>query len=98
MTQIITAPLWSSIGPTRMLGLQPGLSCAGRIDNMAFSPNSNGFGLPAMYLGTPGGGVWRSTDFTTKSPSWWPLTDHLPDLTDAQRVNLNKITSIAVDP
>jgi hypothetical protein len=55
-------------------------------------------GTAAMYLGTAGGGVWRSTDFTTTTPTWTPLLDHFPPSFLLPRVRgLSNIGALAVD-
>src|SRR5437016_4608607 len=71
---------WLAVGPApedaHGFGVAAGVS--GRVWTIAISPNFDGFGTPAMFLGINGGGVWRSTDFTSASPTWIPLTDFLP--------------------
>jgi hypothetical protein len=91
-------PTWTSLGPSHLTGLENFLPCAGRIDTVDVSPDFDGRGTPAMYLGTPGGGVWRSSDFTSSAPTWTPLTDHPPGVTDADRVNMNVVSTLCVDP
>jgi hypothetical protein len=52
-----------------------------------------------MYLGTAGGGIWRSTDFTSGSPTWVPLLDHFPASFPLARLRgLSNIGALAVDP
>jgi hypothetical protein len=51
-----------------------------------------------MFLAMPGGGVWRSADFQSAAPTWIPLTDHLPGIDDTDRVGLNVVSTLAVDP
>lgn len=93
------AQTWSCIGPFQVEGMSNKvLPCGGRIDSIAFSPNFNGAGISAMFLATPGGGVWRSSNFTSESPFWLPVTDHLPGVAENQRVGINVMTSVAVDP
>ena len=91
------APTWSPIGPATLMGVA-GLPCGGLVSAIEVSPDYDGNGLPAMYLGTEGGGVWRSINFEDPSPSWVPLTDHVPGLTHAARVGVTKVPTIAVDP
>src|SRR5262245_5260227 len=55
---------------------------AGRIDAIAFDPSN-----PAiLYIGSPGGGVWRTHD---NGGTWTSLTDALPMLA---------VSDIAIDP
>ena len=90
---------WRFIGPAHLTGLPDNvLPCAGRIDGMDFSQDYDGSGNPALYLAMPGGGIWRSPDFMSISPTWTPLTDHLPGISDARRVDLNVVSTLAVDP
>jgi len=76
--------VWQPLGPDSWYvgpywGWNPGV---GRINVIAVSPsNSN-----VIYVGTPGGGLWRSHD---GGISWTPLTDNLPVL---------GVTGIAIDP
>jgi hypothetical protein len=91
--------LWSDIGPSNVAGL-PGnvLPGGGRIDGIDVSPDYDGAGHSAMFLAMPGGGVWRSADFQSATPTWIPLTDHLPGIDDSDRVGLNVVSTLAVDP
>ena len=41
------------------------------------------------WIGSVNGGVWKTTNFTSASPTWVPLTDHMPSLS---------ISSLALDP
>jgi hypothetical protein len=74
------------------------LPCGGRIDGIDVSSDFDGAGTSAMYLATPGGGIWRSSDFAGATPTWTPLTDHLPGIADVDRVNLNVVSTLSVDP
>ncbi|WP_285486008.1 hypothetical protein [Amycolatopsis taiwanensis] len=51
-----------------------------------------------MYIGTNGGGVWRSTDFAAASPTWTPLTDRWPNVSPQHGQNLLNVGALAVDP
>jgi len=71
---------------------------SGRITAIAFSIDYDRQDTAAMFIGTEGGGIWRSTDFREPSPTWQPLTDNLPvALPSAERAGLLAISSIAVD-
>mgnify|MGYP005990742083 CR=1 FL=1 len=60
---------WTLVGPstppTSSVGFYPGM---GRINTLAF----NGTDTNTMYVGTPGGGVWKTTNGGT---SWTPKGD-----------------------
>ncbi|ABF42934.1 hypothetical protein Acid345_3934 [Candidatus Koribacter versatilis Ellin345] len=57
----------------------------GRVTAIAIDPTTSGASL-TVYIGTGGGGVWKSTDSGT---TWTPLTDTQANLT---------IGSLAIDP
>lgn len=52
---------WRSIGPFR----------AGRVSAVAGVPGNNA----VFYIGTPGGGVWKTTD---GGNTWFPISDSVP--------------------
>jgi hypothetical protein len=75
---------WVSIGPQPAIfdthyGLQ---TWSGRVNAIAIDPSHPN----VMYLGSDGGGVWRSSD---TGASWVPLSDFAQSL---------QISSIAIDP
>ncbi len=77
-TEATTAD-WSFMGLTSSAGGYEGI---GRINCVAFHPTvANTF-----YVGSPGGGVWKTTD---GGSTWACLTDNLPVL---------GVTNIAIDP
>ena len=61
-------PFWFSVGPSSTDG-----SGIGRADRIAFHPSNENI----FYVGTSGGGLWRTTNGGT---SWQALTDHIPSL------------------
>src|SRR5436305_373020 len=67
--------VFAPVGPAPELDGNVGMS--GRVNVIAISPSYDGAGTAAMFLGTAGGGIWRSTDFTSAAPTWTPLTDKL---------------------
>ncbi len=69
---------WQLIGDAVVPGNGGG---AGRINAVRFDPNNN----QIIYLGTAGGGVWKSTT----NGSWQPLSDFLP---------VTSIADVAIDP
>jgi hypothetical protein len=68
---------WTPIGPApinngQTAGFNP---VSGRVTGVAADPGSP----DTIYLATAGGGVWKTTNATSSSPTWNPLTDHLTD-------------------
>ena len=61
-------PYWTSIGPASVNG-----AGIGRADRIAFHPTDPDI----FYVGTPAGGLWRTTN---GGSTWSPLTDHIPSL------------------
>jgi len=74
---------WSLIGPTTPpqsnIGFYPGM---GRVNTIAF----NGTDTNTMYIGSPAGGVWKTTD---AGNSWTAKGDDLPNM---------GISHIVIDP
>jgi Secretion system C-terminal sorting domain len=64
-------PGWSSIGPTP--AHYDGYSVSGRCDFVKYDPENPNI----VYLGTAGGGLWKSIDWGN---TWMPLTDDLKSL------------------
>ncbi|MEG9431300.1 choice-of-anchor D domain-containing protein [Terriglobus sp. ADX1] len=65
---------WTAVGPVQVQSLSYGL-VTGRVTSLALDPNdvSNN----TLYVGTSGGGVWKSTNAASSSVSFTPLTDTL---------------------
>jgi len=62
---------WSAIGPFGTLASgSPGV---GRVNVIVSDPTDEDI----VYLGTPGGGLWKST---TGGGNWQPMTDYMPTL------------------
>jgi len=82
-------PTWDSQGPGPVTGgLVEGIPdepVTGAIEAIAPHPTN-----PAVvYVGTVGGGIWKTTNYTDPTPTWEPVTDQLPSL---------GITALAFDP
>jgi hypothetical protein len=94
---------WTPVGPDQVASgpIAGNAPLAGRVDAIAVSPNFDGRGDAAMFLGTAHGGVWRSTNFTAPAPTWVPLTDDVGErlgLRPEQQVGLSGIGALTVDP
>ncbi|HEV3343584.1 MAG TPA: hypothetical protein VG125_24645, partial [Pirellulales bacterium] len=71
------APAWQPIGPAPIVGGQTAgsLTVSGRVTGIATDPAD----ANTVYLAAAGGGVWKTTNATSASPTWTPLTDNLTD-------------------
>lgn len=105
---------WKAVGPAPEFipssfdtggSVSPGQNVSGLVSALAFSPDSDGRGTPALYLGTAGGGVWVSNNFQGNNPTWKPLTDFagLPgpppvNPADGRGTGAINVGAVAVDP
>ncbi len=70
--------VWTPIGPAPILDGQPvGMDAqrnpvSGAVNILAPNPTDPNI----MYLGAVNGGVWRTNNATSSSPTWTPLTDN----------------------
>jgi len=73
---------WTPVGPDAVASgyIVGNATLSGRVNAIAISPNFDGHGTRAMFLGTAHGGVWRSSDFASIGPAWVPLTDNVGKL------------------
>ena len=73
-------PIWVNQGPGQVLGGGSvgitGQPVSGAIQAVAVHP----FNADIVFIGTVGGGVWRTTNATAASPTWTALGDSLPSL------------------
>ena len=94
---------WQAFGPSPQANgyysLTPGVqeNVSGRCTAIAYSPNYDGQGNAALYLGTHGGGVWRSTNFASTTPTWTPLTDNIGATPELENGSID-VGSLAVSP
>jgi hypothetical protein len=77
---------WIPLGPSPQLNPNgvlgtggPPEATSGRVTALTFGTYHN---LSALYAGTAGGGVWRSTDYNGPTPHWTPLTDNIGNAID----------------
>lgn len=65
---------WKPVGPVQVQSLSYGL-VTGRVTALALDPNDATNNT--LYVGSSGGGVWKSTNAASSSASFTPLTDTL---------------------
>jgi hypothetical protein len=86
-------PVWTSLGPETVLrSTTSGLSdsVSGRVSALAISPLCERQGRCRLWVGTAGGGVWRTDDaLNTLDPKWQWI---------GRGLGTNSIGSLAVDP
>ena len=93
-TTPLNAP-WVSLGPSAVATANYGL-ISGRITSIAADPsNAN-----VVYAGTTGGGIWKSMDATSSSPTFAPLTDALVTSEDCAAPTLASLSigALTVQP
>ncbi|MBS1903889.1 MAG: hypothetical protein JSS75_09310 [Bacteroidetes bacterium] len=73
---------WRVLGPSLFDALDNNNGATGRVSVIRFAPNDTN----TIFVGTPDGGAWRTTDGGT---NWKPLTDRIPNL---------GVSDIAIDP
>ena len=86
-------PVWTSLGPETVLqSATSGLaqSVSGRVSALAISPKCERQGACRLWVGTAGGGVWRTDDaLSTVDPKWQWI---------GRGLGTNSIGSLALDP
>jgi hypothetical protein len=88
---------WQPLGPTAVVSQNYGL-VTGRITALALDP-SDATGN-TLYVGATGGGVWRSQNAGTSSPTniiFTPLTDNLLAMSGAGNVSIS-VGALTVQP
>src|SRR5215472_10685064 len=83
---------WTALGPApeagwRNGGYQPPMDISGRVSALAYSPDiyanlkipgfPNLLQTPALFVGSASGGIWRTTDVSSNSPSWQAVSDNI---------------------
>ncbi len=86
-----TSGVWSRQGPTNHTLVGDGYNGGiGRVNVIAFHPSN----ASTIYLGTPAGGLWRTTNGGT---TWTPLTDGMPRIgVSGIAVNYNNANTIYI--
>ena len=91
VTSLLGLPVWTEQGPSQIRdGQVVGLAAqnnpvAGAIEAIAAHPTN----VDIVYIAAANGGIWKTTNATSASPNWTPLTDQYPSLA---------VTSIAFSP
>ena len=91
ITALASLPSWSPLGPSQIprgqtdITAGPRQTVSGRVSAIAVDPNNS----DVVYVGGAQGGVWKTTNATSASPSWTALTDSQPSLA---------VGTIAIDP
>ena len=65
----LSTTTWTGIGPGPIMGTS--YPASGRVNVAVPDPKNS----DVMYVGTPGGGVWMTDDWTDTTPTWTPLTE-----------------------
>jgi hypothetical protein len=87
--RLVPSQTWIEQGPGVILGgaqLPPLYPTTGAVEALAIDPTN----ADVVYAGTVNGGVWKTTNATSQSPTWAPLTD--------QQLPYLDINSLAVSP
>ncbi|NDA67176.1 MAG: hypothetical protein EBY09_11130, partial [Verrucomicrobia bacterium] len=101
---VLTNSIWTAQGPAPA-------SLAGNVDGITGNPAAGAVNriLPhptnpnVVYVGTVNGGVWKTTNAASASPTWVPLTDRLQSLSvgalafDSQDATFNTIIAGVAD-
>ena len=75
--ELASLPSWTALGPSRIPAGQtdrtagPRTTVSGRVSAIAVDPTNS----DVVYAGGAQGGVWKSTNATSGSPTWTQLTD-----------------------
>ncbi|HZY58963.1 MAG TPA: hypothetical protein VFE56_04325, partial [Candidatus Binataceae bacterium] len=88
------SPAWQAAGPAQILSPIYG-ALSGRVGSLALDP-SDATGN-TLYVGALGGGVWKSTNAASSSPTFSPLTDSLAVWQSGATPSLS-IGAITVEP
>jgi hypothetical protein len=88
---------WQALGPSAVISQNYGL-VTGRITALALDPEDHTGNT--LFVGTTGGGIWKSQNAGTSSPmniTFIPLTDNLPAMSNALDASIS-IGALSVQP
>jgi hypothetical protein len=86
--------VWQPVGPMQVSTSAWGL-VTGRVTSLAADPSDTSGNT--LYVGTTGGGVWKSTTAAQANPTFLPLTDDLSAYSSASLTSLS-IGAMSVQP
>ena len=78
--------VWAPIGPSPID--QGAITANGQVTAIAVNPNNSDI----IFIGTAWGGVWRTRDANSPTPTWTPIFDRAPAL------GVGEPGAIAIDP
>ena len=88
---ITNSPIWADAGPNNVSGGQVSNITSGNVIGAisALAPDLSDITGNTLYAGGVNGGVWKTKNALSASPTWTPLTDTFPSLS---------ISTIAINP
>ena len=97
-----SSSVWQQLGPSNASfefnGSQYSAVDSGRVNEVRVAPGA----ADTVYVGTAGGGIWRTTNMSAASPTWVPVGDNLPALAvgsfDLDPTNPQRIIAGLGDP
>lgn len=97
-----SSSVWRQLGPSNagfeFNGSQYSAVDSGRANEVRIAPGS----ADTVYIGTAGGGIWKTTNMSAASPTWVPIGDNLPALSigsfDLDPTNPQRIIAGLGDP
>ncbi|MGZ4983313.1 MAG: WD40/YVTN/BNR-like repeat-containing protein, partial [Chthoniobacterales bacterium] len=95
-TQTLSNSHFTALGPAPLnmsgcSGCFDYVTTAGRVNSIAVDPTTTTNGSIVAYLGTVGGGVWKTTNCCSSSTTWSMLTDD-------SLISTTGIDSVVLDP
>ncbi|MGZ5021475.1 MAG: WD40/YVTN/BNR-like repeat-containing protein, partial [Chthoniobacterales bacterium] len=96
LTQTLSNSHFTALGPAPLnmsgcSGCFDYVTTAGRVNSIAVDPTTTTNGSIVAYLGTVGGGVWKTTNCCSSSTTWSMLTDD-------SLISTTGIDSVVLDP
>jgi len=89
------AQSWQPVGPTQILTQNYG-AVTGRVTSIAVDPSDTTGNT--VYVGTAGGGVWKSTNAASAAPTFTPLTDTLDVFNNGEATASLAVGAVTVQP